>query len=52
MTQLHMAFKQNNTESFHLIISDIQNCVVDIKSWMTANIHVLQLNMKNKTRKL
>ena len=38
-----MAFKPNNAESLPLIISNIQNCVIDIKSWMTANM--LQLNM-------
>ena len=42
-TQLYMAFKLNNAESLPLVISNIQNCVVDIKSWMTANM--LQLNM-------
>ena len=42
-TQLYMAFKPNNAESLPLIISTIQNCVIDIKSWMTANM--LQLNM-------
>ena len=42
-TQLYMAFKPNNAESLPLIISNIQNCVIDIKSWMTANM--LQLNM-------
>ena len=41
-----MAFKQNNSESLHLIISDSQKCVIDMKSWMTANM--LQLNMKKK----
>ena len=49
MTQLYMAFKPNNAESLPLIISDIQNCVIDIKSWMTANM--LQLN-KDKTEVL
>ena len=38
-----MAFKPNNTESFHQIIGNIQNCVIDIKSWVTA--YMLQLNM-------
>ena len=38
-----MAFKPNNVESLPLGISNIQNCVIDIKSWMTANM--LQLNM-------
>ena len=38
-----MSFKPNNAESLPLIISNIQNCVIDIKSWMTANM--LQLNM-------
>ena len=38
-----MLFKPNNAESLPLVISNIQNCVVDIKSWMTANM--LQLNM-------
>ena len=42
-TQLYTAFKPNNAESLPLIISNVQNCVTDIKSWMTANI--LQLNM-------
>ena len=42
-TQLCMAFKPDNAESLPLIISNIQNCVIDIKSWMTANM--LQLNM-------
>ena len=44
-----MAFKPNNAESLHLIISNIQTCVTDIKSWMTANM--LQLNM-DKTKVL
>ena len=35
--------KPNNAESLPLIISNIQICVIDIKSWMTANM--LQLNM-------
>ena len=48
-TQLYMSFKPNNAESLPLVISNIQNCVVDIKSWMTANM--LQLNM-NKTEVL
>ena len=39
-TQLYMAFKPNNAESLPPII---QKCVIDIKSWMTANM--LQLNM-------
>ena len=38
-----MAFKPNNVESLPLGISNIQNCVIDIKSWMMANM--LQLNM-------
>ena len=38
-----MAFKPNNAESLHQIISNIQNYVIDIKSWMTVNM--LQLNM-------
>ena len=42
-TQLYMAFKPNNAESLPQIISNIQNCVIDIKSWMTANM--FQLNM-------
>ena len=42
-TQLYMAFKSNNAESLPLIINNIQNCVIEIKSWMTANM--LQLNM-------
>ena len=41
-TQLYMAFKPNNAESLPLVISNIQNCVIDLKSW-TANM--LQLNM-------
>ena len=44
-----MAFKPNNAESLQPIISNIQNCVIDIKSWMTANM--LQLNM-DKTEAL
>ena len=36
--QLYMAFKPNNVESLPLVISNIQNCVIDIKSWMTANM--------------
>ena len=31
-TQLYMAFKPKNAESLPLIISNIQNCVIDIKS--------------------
>ena len=27
-----MALKPNNVESLHLIISNIQNCVIDVKS--------------------
>ena len=42
-TQLYMDFKPNNAESLPPIISNIQNCLIDIKSWMTANM--LQLNM-------
>ena len=42
-TQLYMSFKPNHAESLPLVISNIQNCVTDIKSWMTANM--LQLNM-------
>ena len=42
-TQSYMAFKPNNTESFHQIISNIQNCVININSWRTAKM--LQLNM-------
>ena len=38
-----MSFKPNNAKSLPLVISNIQNCVIDIKSWMTANM--LQLNM-------
>ena len=38
-----MAFKPKNAESLTLIISNIQNCVIGIKSWMTDNM--LQLNM-------
>ena len=41
--QLYMALKPNNAESLPLVISNIQNCVTDIKSWMMANM--LQLNM-------
>ena len=42
--QLYMAFKPNNAESLLLVISNIQNRVNVIKSWMTANM--LQLNME------
>ena len=42
-TQLYMAFEPNNAESLPLIINNIQKCVIDIKSWMTASM--LQLNM-------
>ena len=42
-TQLYMSFKPNNAESLPLVISNIQSCVINIKSWMTANM--LQLNM-------
>ena len=42
-TQLYMSFKPNNAESLPLVISNIKNCVIDIKSWMTANM--LQLNI-------
>ena len=38
-----MTFKPNNAESLHLVISNIQNCVIDIKSWVMANM--LQLHM-------
>ena len=41
--QQYMAFKPNNAESLPLVISNIQNCVIYIKSGMTANM--LQLNM-------
>ena len=41
--ELYMAFKRNNEESLPLVISNIQNCVIDIKSWITTNM--LQLNM-------
>ena len=43
-TELYMAFKPNNAESLPLIISNIQNCVIDIKSCMTA--YMFHLNMK------
>ena len=43
VTPLYMTFKPNNAESLPLVISNIQNCVIDIKSWMTAKM--LQLNM-------
>ena len=42
-TQLCMTLKPNNAESLPFVISNIQNCVIDIKSWMTAN--TLQSNM-------
>ena len=42
-TQLYMTFKPNYAESLPLVISNIQNGVIDIKSWMTADM--LQLNM-------
>ena len=42
-TQLYMAFKPNNMESLHQMISNIQKLVIDIKSLITANM--LQLNM-------
>ena len=38
-----MVFKPHNAESLPLTLSDIENCVIHIKSWMTANM--LQLNM-------
>ena len=41
--QLYEGFTPNNAESLSVIISNIQNCVTDIKSWMTSNM--LQLNM-------
>ena len=41
--QLYMAFKPNNAESLPLVISNIQNFVISMKSWITANM--LQLNM-------
>ena len=41
-----MALIPDNAESLHQIISNIRNCVIDIKSWMTANM--LQLNMDKK----
>ena len=44
-----MAFKPNNAEALPLVISNIQYCVIDIKSWMTTNM--LQLNM-DKTKVL
>ena len=43
MTQLYIVFKPKNKESLHQIFSNIQNCVIEIKSSMTANM--LQLNM-------
>ena len=43
LTQLYMAFKPNNMESLHQMISIIQKLVIDIKSLITANM--LQLNM-------
>ena len=42
-THMYMVFKLNNAQSLPLVISNIQNCVIDIKSWMTANMW--QLNM-------
>ena len=45
-TQLYMSFKPNNAESLPLVISNIQDCVVNIKSWMTANM--LQPNMDKR----
>ena len=42
-TQQYMAFKPGNNKSLEFTISSIQNCVIDIKSWMTTNM--LQLNM-------
>ena len=36
--QLNMASKPNNVWSLPLTISNIQNCVIDIQSWMTANM--------------
>ena len=47
--QLYDGFTPNNAESLSVIISNIQNCVTDIKSWMTSNM--LQLNM-DKTKVL
>ena len=38
-----MVFKLNNAQSLPLVISNIQNCVIDIKSCTTANMW--QLNM-------
>ena len=42
-TQLCMAFKAKNKESLHQMISNIQNRIIDIKSWVTSNL--LQLNI-------
>ena len=42
-TQLYMAFIPNNAESLPRTTSNFQTCVIDIKSWMTANM--LQLNI-------
>ena len=42
-TQLYTSFRTNNTELLPLIICNIQNCVIDIKSWMKASM--LQLNI-------
>ena len=42
-TQLNMAFKPINAAALPLVISNIQYSVIDIKSWMMANM--LQLNM-------
>ena len=41
--QLYMAFKPNNAESLPLVIRNIKNCVIDIKSRMAAKM--FQLNM-------
>ena len=42
-THLYIAFKLNNADTVPLIISNIQNCVINIKSWVTTNM--LQINM-------
>ena len=42
-TQLYMSFQPINAESLPLAISNIQNCVIDIKCWITAIM--LQRNM-------
>ena len=42
-THLYLAFKPNNTKSLYQTIGSIQNCVIDLRSWMAANM--IQLNM-------